>query len=111
MHFQNIIFLLVLVLSFSVFIYNLRNIISNIKRGKDIDRSDNKKIRLKNMFRVAMGQSKMFNRPIAAVLHLCLYVGFIIINIEVLCNDFLLCVLSLKPNCNNPFFDFLSNSL
>jgi heterodisulfide reductase subunit C len=83
MHFQNIIFLLILVFSFSVFIYNLRKIISNIKRGKDIDRSDNKKIRLKNMLRVAMGQSKMFDRPIAAILHLCLYVGFIIINIEV----------------------------
>ena len=80
---SNFIFLFVFLFAITVFIINLRKIIQNINLGIDIDRSDNKKIRLKNMFRVAMGQSKMFDRPIAAVLHLFLYVGFIIINIEV----------------------------
>ena len=36
------------------------------------------------MFRVALGQGKMFTRPLAAVLHLFVYVGFVIINIELI---------------------------
>tara|TARA_B110000444_G_scaffold28892_1_gene23907 strand:+ start:1493 stop:2800 length:1308 start_codon:yes stop_codon:yes gene_type:complete len=79
----NFIFLFIFLFAITVFSLNLRKIIRNINLGIDVDRSDNKKIRLKNMFRVALGQSKMFDRPIAAVLHLFLYVGFIIINIEV----------------------------
>lgn len=56
----------------------------NINLGRDIDRSDNKKERWLTMARVAMGQSKMKARPVAGLLHLFVYVGFIIINIEVL---------------------------
>ena len=84
MQLANLIFVLVFVFSVTVFVINLRKIISNIKLGRDIDRSDNKSLRLKNMFRVALGQSKMFDRPIAAFLHLLIYVGFVIINIEVI---------------------------
>ncbi len=84
MQLANLIFVLIFVFSVTVFIINLRKIISNIKLGRDIDRSDNKSLRLKNMFRVALGQSKMFDRPIAAFLHLLIYVGFVIINIEVI---------------------------
>ena len=83
MQIENIIFILIFVFAVSLFVINLRKIISNIKLGKAIDRSDNKRLRLKNMIRVAFGQSKMFNRPIAAFLHLLIYVGFVIINIEV----------------------------
>lgn len=36
------------------------------------------------MIRVALGQSKMMVKPIAGFLHLIVYVGFVIINIEVL---------------------------
>jgi heterodisulfide reductase subunit C len=36
------------------------------------------------MIRVALGQSKMVSRPIAGILHILVYVGFVIINIEVL---------------------------
>ena len=74
MQVENILFLLVFVFSIYLFVKNLRKIISNIKLGKDINRSDNKSLRLKNMFRVALGQSKMFDRPIAAFLHLLIYV-------------------------------------
>ena len=83
MQIENIIFILIFVFAVSLFIINLRKIISNIKLGKDIDRSDKKRLRFRNMVRVAFGQSKMFNRPIAAFLHLLIYVGFVIINIEV----------------------------
>jgi heterodisulfide reductase subunit C len=46
--------------------------------------ADDKPERFKNMTRIALGQSKMVVRPIAGVLHVIVYLGFIIINIEVL---------------------------
>ena len=84
MNIENIIFIIIFLLSTLLFIKNLKRIIRNIKFGKNIDRSDNPKIRLKNMIRVALGQSKMVVRPIAGILHIIVYAGFIIINIEVL---------------------------
>jgi|TARA_B110000003_G_scaffold228850_1_gene230473 heterodisulfide reductase subunit C/NADH:ubiquinone oxidoreductase subunit 6 (subunit J) len=39
---------------------------------------------MKNMFRVAFGQTKMVSRPIAGILHLIVYIGFVFINIELL---------------------------
>jgi len=61
-----------------------KQIASNIKLGKDVDLSDNKPRRLRNMLLIAFGQKKMFKRPIPALLHLLIYLGFILINIEVL---------------------------
>jgi len=84
MNIENIIFIIIFLLSTLLFIKNLKRIIRNIKLGKSIDRSDNPKMRLKNMIRVALGQSKMVVRPIAGILHIIVYAGFIIINIEVL---------------------------
>ena len=81
---SNLIFLLVFITANFFFIKNLRRIISNIKLGRDIDRSDRKSDRWRNMFRVALGQSKMTRRPIAGVLHIFVYIGFLIINIEVI---------------------------
>jgi len=80
----NIIFAIILILGIGFFVKNVKKIIRNIKIGKDIDRKDQPKIRLKNMLRVAFGQSRMVRRPIAGTLHVIVYLGFIIINIEVL---------------------------
>ena len=55
-----------------------------IQLGKALDRSDNLQTRLKNMLLLAFGQKKMFAKPIVAILHLFVYVGFILINMEVL---------------------------
>ena len=84
MQISNIVFLFAFVFFTIIFIINLRKILSNISLGRDIDRSDRKKDRLKNMFRVALGQSKMTRRPIAGVLHIMIYIGFVIINIEMI---------------------------
>lgn len=62
----------------------VRFIRRNILLGKDIDLSDNPAARWKQMFWVAMGQSKMAKRPVAFVFHLFVYLGFVLINIEVL---------------------------
>ena len=81
---SNIIFILIFFISVMVFVRNLNRIIENIKLGKHIDRSDKPLDRWKNMFRVALGQSKMIRRPVAGVLHIILYLGFVIINIEMI---------------------------
>ncbi|HLP65270.1 (Fe-S)-binding protein [Flavobacterium sp.] len=77
-------FALLLIIGFGYFTINVKKLIRNIKLGKDINRSDNSSERWKNMAMVALGQSKMVKRPLAAFLHIIVYVGFIIINIELL---------------------------
>lgn len=79
----NIIFAILLVVGIGFFVQNIKKIIRNIKLGKDIDRSDNAPDRWKNMINIALGQSKMTCRPVAGILHIIVYAGFIIINIEV----------------------------
>jgi heterodisulfide reductase subunit C len=81
---SNIIFILVLIGSTAFFAINVRKIIQNIKLGKALDRSDRKGERLKLMIRVALGQSKMVSRPIAGILHIFIYVAFVITQIELI---------------------------
>ena len=56
----------------------------NILLGKAETRNDQSENRWKTMLLVAFGQQKMFKRVIPAFLHLLIYVGFLIINLEVL---------------------------
>ncbi|WP_326981345.1 (Fe-S)-binding protein [Chryseobacterium sp. MYb264] len=79
---DNIIFLILLVAGFGLFAKSLQKIYRNIRLGREINRNDRKGERWETMARVAMGQSKMTVRPVAGVLHLFVYVGFVIINIE-----------------------------
>ncbi|MGB2224944.1 MAG: 4Fe-4S dicluster domain-containing protein [Polaribacter sp.] len=80
----NVIFSLLLIVGFGFFTLNVKKLIRNIKLGKDVDRSDHTSERWMNMIRIALGQSKMVRRPISGVLHVIVYIGFIIINIELL---------------------------
>ncbi len=79
-----IIFFVALSAAILLFTRNIKRIRRNILLGKDLDRTDNKAQRWKTMLRVAFGQSKMGSRPVAAIMHLFIYVGFVLINIEVL---------------------------
>ena len=81
---SNILFVIALIVGVGFFIRNLKKLSRNIKLGKTVDTSDNKTLRFKNMARIALGQTKMVVRPIAGFMHIIVYVGFIIINIEVL---------------------------
>ena len=81
---SNIIFLLLLSAGTGLFVVNAKKIRRNILLGKDLDRSDKLSERWKIMTLVALGQKKMFARPIPALLHIFVYVGFVLINIEVL---------------------------
>lgn len=62
----------------------IKLIAQGIQLGKPLDASDHKPERLKNMLLVALGQKKMFKRPIPAMLHFMVYAGFLLINLEVL---------------------------
>ena len=80
----NILFALVLIIGIGYFAKNVKKLIRNINLGQDVDVSDNRSQRWKNMAMIALGQSKMVRRPVAGFLHVIVYLGFIIINIEVL---------------------------
>ena len=80
----NMFFVIILLISITIFTRNILKIKNNINLGRSIDRSDNKSARWKNMARIALGQSKMVSRPIAGILHVVVYIGFLIINIELL---------------------------
>ena len=56
----------------------------NILLGQKGPETDRKGERLKTMILVAFGQGKMFSRPFVALMHLILYVGFVVINIELI---------------------------
>jgi heterodisulfide reductase subunit C len=80
----NLIFALALAVGLGFFVMNIRKLLRNIKLGKDVNRTDKKPERLKNMMMIALGQSKMVKRPFSGFLHVIVYVGFVIISIEVL---------------------------
>ena len=80
----NLIF--IIIFSFAIFFFT-RNILKLrrvILMGQGIERSDRKSERMKNMIKIALGQSKMVAKPISGILHVVVYIGFIIINIELL---------------------------
>ncbi|MGB7527521.1 4Fe-4S dicluster domain-containing protein [Sphingobacterium cellulitidis] len=81
---SQLIFGIIFIAALVLFYKNASKIYRNIKLGKATDRSDRPAERLKIMLLVAFGQKKMFKRPIPALLHLFVYVGFVIINIEML---------------------------
>ena len=81
---SNILFGVLLISGIGFFVFNIQKIFRNINLGKDLNRNDNKAQRFKNMAMIALGQSKMVKRPFSGLLHIIVYVGFVIINIEVL---------------------------
>jgi heterodisulfide reductase subunit C len=80
----NFIFIALFLAAVTLFTIKIRQLIFNIRLGQPLDRSDRKGERFSTMMRVAFGQSKMVTRPLPAILHLFVYVGFVIINLEVL---------------------------
>lgn len=81
---KQVIFVVILILSIGLFYWNVKKIARNIKLGKDIKLNDQRSRRWKLMFKVAIGQSKMGVRPVSGIMHILVYAGFIIVNIEML---------------------------
>ena len=84
MYISSVLFAIVFFVAIGVFTRNIRRIIRNINLGRKTDRYDQRSKRWKHMARVALGQSKMVVRPISGLLHVIVYVGFVVINIELL---------------------------
>lgn len=84
MYIDNLLFAITLALGIGFFAKNVKKLIRNINLGQQVNRSDNASERWKNMAMIALGQKKMFARPISAILHFALYLAFIITQIELL---------------------------
>jgi|TARA_B110000459_G_scaffold94568_1_gene105649 heterodisulfide reductase subunit C len=80
----NIIFAIILFSGLGFFARNVSKLKRNIYLGKDVDTSGDIKLRWTNMAKIALGQGKMVRRPVSGILHIVVYIGFVIINIEVL---------------------------
>lgn len=84
MNLEKFLFIICCIIGFSYFFKNIYKIYKNISLGIPINRFDKKKQRWKNVIKIAFGQSKMFNKPISGLLHFLIYIGFFIINLELL---------------------------
>ena len=80
----SILFTLILIAAVGLFTKKINSVIRNINLGRDLNLNNRKSERILTMIRVALGQSKMGSKPVAAFFHVILYVGFVIINIEVI---------------------------
>ena len=79
-----LLFLLIIGCTGYILYKRIKFISSAIRLGKSVEITDNKSLRWRNMLLFALGQKKMFRNFIPAFLHLLIYAGFIIVNIEVL---------------------------
>ena len=80
----NILFVLALAAGIGFFSRNVRKLLRNIRLGRPVSLEGPKSERWKNMARIALGQQKMVVRPVSGIMHIIVYLGFVIINIEVL---------------------------
>ena len=81
---SSILFLILLITGIGLFIRNSKKIIAAIHLATSLPIADRKKERWFQMLRLAFGQQKMHRNLLVGVLHLVVYLGFIIINIELL---------------------------
>ncbi|MES2652679.1 MAG: (Fe-S)-binding protein [Bacteroidota bacterium] len=81
---SQLLFIILCLTGIALFSFNVRKVIRNIKLGKAADRTDQPAKRWLTMLKVAFGQTKMAARPVPFLLHLVVYLGFVIINLEVL---------------------------
>ena len=80
----NILFVVALAAGIGYFSANVRKLMRNIRLGKTVRVDGPVSQRWKNMARIALGQQKMVVRPVAGILHIIVYLGFVIINFAVL---------------------------
>lgn len=81
---KSVLFALLLMAGIGLFLVNIKKLRRNILLGKDVDEKEDKKKRIKRVIKLSLGQQKVVRKPIVGVLHILVYVGFILINIELL---------------------------
>jgi Fe-S oxidoreductase/nitrate reductase gamma subunit len=81
---QSVIFAIVLIASFINFGLSVRKLISYLKIGRAEARNDNPKQRISNVLSVAFGHTKLLREPLAGVMHLFIFWGFVILLLAIL---------------------------
>lgn len=81
---SQLLFLLIAVVALGFFAWQIAQIRRSIGLGRPVDRSDQPATRWRQMLLVAFGQQKMFKRPLPALLHLFIYVAFLLTQIELI---------------------------
>ena len=81
---QQAIFAIVVVLTFGIAFRKYLFLYRNIMLGTQDPIEGSKAERFKNTLFIALGQKKMFKRPLAAFLHLFIYVAFLFTQIELI---------------------------
>ena len=79
---QQILFCVLAAVAIYLFVKQVRFISRNIKLGRKEEIEPDAR-RWKNVLLIAFGQQRMFNKPFVAFLHLAVYAGFVIINVEI----------------------------
>jgi hypothetical protein len=80
---EPLIFIALTIIAIGFVIKRGKIISKTIQLGRNEELKGPKSARWKNVFLLALGQQKMFRKPGVAILHLIVYAGFIIINIEI----------------------------
>lgn len=81
---DNLLFLLIAGAAFYFVAIQIKAVVANVKLGRPDERKDNFSERFNRMLLVAFGQQKMFKKPMPAILHGFVYVGFLVINLELI---------------------------
>lgn len=81
---KQIIFSIVFFSAFGFLFYNLKRILSYIKLGQPEDRFNNPAERIKNVLKIAFGQSKLLREPVAGIIHFLIFWGFMLFLLAVI---------------------------
>lgn len=75
---------LVLATAIALFTYHVRLLGRTLRLGRPYKLEGSRWAHFKKMLKVAVFQSRMMDKPVAALAHWVIYVGFLVINVEVL---------------------------
>jgi heterodisulfide reductase subunit C len=81
---QQILFIILAAVAIFLFAKQVIFIRRNINLGRDEELKTDSAARWRNMLLMALGQKRMFDKPLVALLHFAVYAGFVIINVEIL---------------------------
>lgn len=84
MELKNIIYTIVFIASFSFLGYNVKRLIGYLKIGQKTNRFDNPSQRIKNVLKIAFGQSKLLRDTVAGSVHFLIFWGFVLFLVAVL---------------------------
>ncbi|MCR4418376.1 MAG: (Fe-S)-binding protein [Ignavibacteria bacterium] len=79
-----LIFAITLIIALGIFIHSVRKLYKSLLLGKPENRFDRISERLKNVFVVALGQSKLLREPVAGLMHAFIFWGFCVLLIVVI---------------------------